>query len=232
MKQNLIFILTLLSALGCGLIAGVFFAFSAFVMKALAGLPPPQGIAAMQSINVAVLNRWFFAAFFGAAAACLVLAVSSMFMRQNPAELPTHWQRAVFDRHHSGDHRIQCAAKRRAGSRRSSERRCRKPMGQLRHCVDGVEPCANHRSPGGSGVAHDRALPRMILYLRWAGSCPGNCAVKKNVDSKVTVRPRGLRSIPIDFRNPWSSTWSFQSPGRNSPLSFFTSWVLQLASLQ
>jgi uncharacterized membrane protein len=84
MKQNLIFILTLLSALGCGLIAGVFFAFSAFVMKALAGLPPPQGIAAMQSINVAVLNRWFFAAFFGAAAACLVLAVSSMFMRHEP----------------------------------------------------------------------------------------------------------------------------------------------------
>jgi len=84
MKQNLIFILPLLSALGCGLIAGVFFAFSAFVMKALAGLPPPQGIAAMQSINVAVLNRWFFAAFFGAAAACLVLAVSSMFMRHEP----------------------------------------------------------------------------------------------------------------------------------------------------
>ena len=39
------------SALGCGLIAGVFFAFSAFVMKALALLPPAQGIAAMQSIN-------------------------------------------------------------------------------------------------------------------------------------------------------------------------------------
>jgi len=51
LKQNLIFILTLVSALGCGLIAGVFFAFSAFVMKALARLPPAQGIAAMQSIN-------------------------------------------------------------------------------------------------------------------------------------------------------------------------------------
>src|ERR1700751_5520688 len=37
-------------------------------------------------------------------------------------------------------------------------------------------------------------------------------------------------SIPIDFRNPWSSTWGFQSPERNSRLSFFTSWVLQLAS--
>jgi len=57
------------SALGCGLIAGVFFAFSTFVMKALAGLPTAQGIAAMQSVNVAVLNGWFFSAFFGTAAA-------------------------------------------------------------------------------------------------------------------------------------------------------------------
>ena len=50
------FVLTLLAALGSGLIGGVFFAFSAFVMKALARLRPDQGIAAMQSINVTVLN--------------------------------------------------------------------------------------------------------------------------------------------------------------------------------
>jgi len=41
-------ILKLLVALGCGLVAGVFFAFSTFVMPALARLQPPQGIAAMQ----------------------------------------------------------------------------------------------------------------------------------------------------------------------------------------
>jgi uncharacterized membrane protein len=39
MIDNLILVLTLVSALGCGLIAGVFFAFSAFVMKAPAQLP-------------------------------------------------------------------------------------------------------------------------------------------------------------------------------------------------
>jgi uncharacterized membrane protein len=33
-------------------VGGIFFAFSAFVMKALDRLPPAQGIAAMQSINV------------------------------------------------------------------------------------------------------------------------------------------------------------------------------------
>src|SRR5229473_1524614 len=72
------FALTLLSALGCGLMAGVFFAFSAFVMKALARLPAAQGIAAMQSINVTVINTLFMTAFLGTAAACVLLAVSAL----------------------------------------------------------------------------------------------------------------------------------------------------------
>ena len=84
MIDGVLFALALFSALGCGLIAGVFFAFSAFVMKALARLPAAQGIAAMQSINVAVLNRWFFAAFFGTAAGCVLLAVSSLLIWQEP----------------------------------------------------------------------------------------------------------------------------------------------------
>lgn len=71
-------VLTFLAALGSALVAGIFFAFSAFVMKALGKLPPAQGIAAMQSINVVVLNPWFFAAFFGTAAICVVLAVFAL----------------------------------------------------------------------------------------------------------------------------------------------------------
>ena len=51
--------------LGSSLIGGVFFAFSSFIMKALASIPAPQGIVAMQSINVVVLNRTFLAAFLG-----------------------------------------------------------------------------------------------------------------------------------------------------------------------
>ena len=74
------FALTFVTALGCGLAAGVLFAFSAFVMTALARLPAAQGIAAMQSINVAVINPWFMTPFFGTAAACVFLAVSSLFM--------------------------------------------------------------------------------------------------------------------------------------------------------
>ena len=47
----------LLAAVGCGLMAGVFSAFSTFVMKALARLPAHEGIAAMQSINVVAVNH-------------------------------------------------------------------------------------------------------------------------------------------------------------------------------
>jgi len=53
--------------LGSALIGGVFFAFSSFVMKALAKMPSAEGIAAMQSINVVVINPSFLGAFMGTA---------------------------------------------------------------------------------------------------------------------------------------------------------------------
>ncbi len=53
--------------LGSALVGGIFFAFSSFVMKALARVPPAEGIAAMQSINVVVLNPSFLGAFIGTA---------------------------------------------------------------------------------------------------------------------------------------------------------------------
>ncbi len=80
----LLFALKLFAALGCGLIAGVFFAFSTFVMSALARLQPVQGIAAFQSINITVYNPWFMGAFLGTAAACIFLAVSSLLKWQQP----------------------------------------------------------------------------------------------------------------------------------------------------
>ena len=78
MVDQWLFALTLIAALGCGLVAGIFFAFSTFIMKALARIPSPEGIAAMQSINVVVLNPWFFAAFFGTAAVCVVALIVSL----------------------------------------------------------------------------------------------------------------------------------------------------------
>ena len=63
------------TALGAALVAGIFFAFSTFVMTALGRLLPEQGIAAMQSINVTVVNPWFFAVFFGTALGSIALAL-------------------------------------------------------------------------------------------------------------------------------------------------------------
>jgi len=53
--------------LGSALVGGIFFAFSSFVMKALAGVPYTEGIGTMQSINVVVLNPSFLSAFIGTA---------------------------------------------------------------------------------------------------------------------------------------------------------------------
>lgn len=66
---------TLLTALACGVMAGVFFAFSAFVMRGLGDLPAAQGIAAMRSINRAALRPVFLSALMGTGVACAALAV-------------------------------------------------------------------------------------------------------------------------------------------------------------
>jgi uncharacterized membrane protein len=65
-----------LALLGSLVVAGVFFAFSSFVMRALARLPAERGIAAMQSINVVVLN-WHFLGVFSGTALVAVLAIAS-----------------------------------------------------------------------------------------------------------------------------------------------------------
>lgn len=72
-----IFVLTFAAAIGSGLVAGIFFAFSSFVMAALGRLPSDQGVAAMNSINVTVLNPVFLLAFLGTGALSLMLAAGS-----------------------------------------------------------------------------------------------------------------------------------------------------------
>ncbi|WP_405879063.1 DUF1772 domain-containing protein [Streptomyces sp. NBC_01136] len=69
------FVLTVLGVLGCGLVAGVFCGFSTFVMRGIAELPPAQGIAAMNAINVAAVRPPFMLVFVGSAVMCSVLAV-------------------------------------------------------------------------------------------------------------------------------------------------------------
>jgi uncharacterized membrane protein len=86
-----LFALTFITALGCALVAGIFLAFSSFVMGALARISPPSGIAAMQSINVVVLNPGFLGLFMGTALACAVLLVYAVMYSQAPGA----WSLAV-----------------------------------------------------------------------------------------------------------------------------------------
>ncbi len=70
--NQLIPVVGTMALLGSALVGGIFFAFSSFIMKALAGVPAAEGIGAMQSINVVVINPSFLGAFFGTAVLSLV----------------------------------------------------------------------------------------------------------------------------------------------------------------
>src|SRR5215216_4408867 len=87
MSGGLVMPLTLLAALGSGLVGGVFFAFSGIVMKALARMRPAQGIAAMQSINVTAVTPPLMITLFGTALACVALVISSVLRWREPLSM-------------------------------------------------------------------------------------------------------------------------------------------------
>jgi len=76
--EKMVFGLTLLSALGSGLIAGVFFVFSVAIMRALERITPFSGMWAMQSINIYILNPMFLGVFLGTGIICAGLAISAV----------------------------------------------------------------------------------------------------------------------------------------------------------
>lgn len=80
----MIYWLTFAAALGSGIIGGVFYGFSTFIMKALGELPPAGGIAAMQSINVVVINPLFLGVFMGTAGLCVVTAILAIMNWTSP----------------------------------------------------------------------------------------------------------------------------------------------------
>ncbi len=70
--------LSVTAALGCALNAGVFFAFSSFVMQGLGRLRPADGAAAMRSINVTAVTPAFMTALFGTAALCVAVVAAGL----------------------------------------------------------------------------------------------------------------------------------------------------------
>lgn len=67
-----------ISALGAGLIAGVFFAFSTFIMKALDRSGQVHGILAMNSINSTILQSLFMPVFYATTLTSVVLAALAL----------------------------------------------------------------------------------------------------------------------------------------------------------
>jgi uncharacterized membrane protein len=83
MNEGLIDVLLWFCALGCALLGGLYFAFSALIMTALQKIGP-TGIAAMNSINTVILRSWFMPFFLGTTLGCAVLAVAGVVSGDDP----------------------------------------------------------------------------------------------------------------------------------------------------
>ena len=79
MSGKLLTVLVLAGALSSALVAGMFYAFSSFIMAALARVPPAEGMRAMNAINVTVITPSFMALFMGTAVLGIALAIWSLF---------------------------------------------------------------------------------------------------------------------------------------------------------
>ncbi len=79
MSGKLLTVLVLAGALSSALVAGMFYAFSSFIMAALARVPGAEGMRAMNAINVTVITPSFMALFMGTAVLGIALAIWSLF---------------------------------------------------------------------------------------------------------------------------------------------------------
>jgi uncharacterized membrane protein len=87
MSQLLTSLLLWSAALGCGLMAGVYFAFSAFVMVALDRVGQAPAIAVMNAINVAIVKSPFMPVFLATTLASAALAVLAVLRWNQPGAL-------------------------------------------------------------------------------------------------------------------------------------------------
>lgn len=85
MTSQLILVTSAAAVIVCGLIAGVFLAFSDFVMKSLYAANPAGGIEAMQLINRKVYGSVFMALLIAMAAVSAGLALYAFLQMTDPA---------------------------------------------------------------------------------------------------------------------------------------------------
>jgi uncharacterized membrane protein len=79
MRQLVVSSLLWFSAIGCGLVAGLYFAFSAFIMPSLGRIDQTAGISAMNAINADIVRSLFMPLFLGTTLASAALAVLACF---------------------------------------------------------------------------------------------------------------------------------------------------------
>jgi len=87
MLQMLVTGLLWFSAIGCGLLAGLYFAFSAFIMTALGRIGQAAGVAAMNAINVAIVQSLFLPIFLATTTASAALTVIALFRWGEPGAM-------------------------------------------------------------------------------------------------------------------------------------------------
>ena len=75
MVSTFVTVLLWTAALSSGLMAGVYFAFSVFIMKAFGKIETAQSIAAMNSINETILRSLFMPVFFGSSIVSVLLII-------------------------------------------------------------------------------------------------------------------------------------------------------------
>lgn len=70
--------LTLLAIFGSSMMAGLYFVFSNFALRAFHSITASAGIAAMQAINVKIVNPLFLLLFLGTPILCLLLTIHAL----------------------------------------------------------------------------------------------------------------------------------------------------------
>jgi uncharacterized membrane protein len=77
---EILIVFALIATLACGIITGVFYAFSTIVMSGLGSIPGAHGVSAMRAINDAVINRLFLGPYLGAVLLCAMIVVVAPFV--------------------------------------------------------------------------------------------------------------------------------------------------------
>jgi uncharacterized membrane protein len=78
MAADVLFLTAFVTAIGCGLMAGLFFVFSVAVMPGFGRVTAAHGLPAMQAINVAIINPVFLLVFLGTAATSAGIIIASL----------------------------------------------------------------------------------------------------------------------------------------------------------